>query len=87
MWHSMDFFTCNIMKLNHEKCLFAGLYLAHIISLKVQKKINVSASLLYDYVDCFFFLSIYSVIYLVSYTLYFILAYLAVIQLSALKFI
>lgn len=60
---SMDAFTCNNMKLNHEKCLFAGLYLAHTMPLKEStEKIHVSTSRLYDYLDCFLFLSIYSVI-------------------------
>lgn len=66
MQFSIDVFTCNSMRLNHEKCLFAGLYLAHIIPLKEStEKIHVSASLLYDYLDYFLFLSVYPVIYLI----------------------
>lgn len=65
---SMGVFTCNNMKLNHEKYWFSGLYLAHIITLKkIMKKIRIPTSLFYYYLDCCFFLSTHSVVYLVSY--------------------
>lgn len=65
---SMGVFTCNIMKLNHDKYWFLGLYLAHIITVKeIMNKVCISTRLFYYYLDCFFFLSVHSVIYLVSY--------------------